>query len=77
MHKHVLEPNGQPLFSFPLTRVSTHRNGRTHSHISHLDGRHCCQKMIQDQAPAHVLTNTHKHTATSLKFSGLCTSSVE
>lgn len=27
MHKHVLEPNGQPLFLFPLACMSTERNG--------------------------------------------------
>lgn len=44
MHRHVLEPNGQPLFLFPPARMRTQRNGRTHSHIPNLDERRCCQK---------------------------------
>lgn len=70
-HKHALEPNGQPLFLFPLARMSTQRNGHTHSHVSNLDERCRCQK----NKKTTVLKNTH--TVSSLKFSGFCTSSVE
>lgn len=32
MHRHVLQPNGQPLFLFPPARTRTQRNRYTHSH---------------------------------------------
>lgn len=43
MHRHVLQPNGQPLFLFPPARMRTQRNRYTHSRGPNVDERCCCQ----------------------------------
>lgn len=68
MHRHALQPNGQPLFLFPPARMRTQRNRYTHSRGPNVDERCCCQCADEQ---------THKNTVSSLKFSGLCTSSAE